>query len=422
MNLKTLGACLIALLTFTVTPAYSQDEGQRASTGGAQTLEDILARQKGLNVDEAFRRENLGDPSKAAPISGNLGTLGGISNSDMYRGIRYSETEIKVSNSSHAAEVLVQDGGMGWLLTRQGGIQSYAAYGVGGIIALLIVFYFMRGKMTIDGGPSGNTIERFKPVERFGHWCLAGSFIMLAITGLLLLFGRTVLIPIFGHEANSAIATFSIWVHNNIAWVFMASLVLIFVMWVAHNIPNKLDLVWLAKGGGIIGNAHPDARKFNAGQKIIFWMTILLGASVSMSGMSLLFPFEFPMFAETFAVINSIFPAMGLETELLPHEEMQLAHLWHAIVATTMIIAIIAHIYIGSVGMEGAFDAMGSGHVDLEWARQHHNLWVEEEEAKASSGGHHEDYVCGFRVYDSGVIRCLLHHVWDGLFVCRNPV
>ena len=95
MNLKTLGACLIALLTFTVTPAYSQDEGQRASTGGAQTLEDILARQKGLNVDEAFRRENLGDPSKAAPISGNLGTLGGISNSDMYRGIRYSETEIK---------------------------------------------------------------------------------------------------------------------------------------------------------------------------------------------------------------------------------------------------------------------------------------------------------------------------------------
>ena len=116
-------------------------------------------------------------------------------------------------------------------------------------------------------------------------------------------------------------------------------------------------------------------------------MTILLGASVSMSGMSLLFPFEFPMFAETFAVINSVIPAMGLETELLPHEEMQLAHMWHAIVATTMIIAIIAHIYIGSVGMEGAFDAMGSGQVDLEWARQHHNLWVEEEEAKASGGG-----------------------------------
>jgi formate dehydrogenase subunit gamma len=387
MNLRVIGAFLVALLTFAVTPAYSQDDGQRASTGGAQTLEDILKRQKGLNVDESFRRDNLGDPSKAAPLSGDLGTLGGISKSDMYRGIRYSETDVKVSNTGPAAKILVQDGGMSWLLTRQGGIQSYAAYGAGGIIVLLVLFYFIRGRMTIEGGPSGNTIERFKPIERFGHWCLAGSFIMLAITGLLLLFGRSVLIPIFGHEANSAIATFSIWVHNNIAWVFMASLVLIFVMWVAHNIPNKLDLVWLAKGGGIIGNAHPSAKKFNAGQKIIFWMTILLGASVSMSGLSLLFPFEIPMFAKTFGMINTIFPAMGLPTELLPHEEMQLAHLWHAIVATTMIIAIIAHIYIGSVGMEGAFDAMGSGQVDLEVARQHHDLCVEEEEAKSSRGG-----------------------------------
>ena len=235
MNLKVVGACLIALLTFAVTPAYSQDEGQRASTGGAQTLEDILARQKGLKVDESFRRDNLGNPENAQPISGNLGSLGGVSNSDIYRGIRYSETDVKVSNNGPAAEILVQDGGMDWLLTRQGGIQAYAGYGIGGIILALVIFYFARGRMTIDGGPSGQTIERFKAFERFGHWCLAGSFIMLACTGLLLLFGRSVIIPIFGHEANSAIATFSIWVHNNIAWVFMAALVAIFVMWVAHS-------------------------------------------------------------------------------------------------------------------------------------------------------------------------------------------
>jgi len=384
MNLKVLGACLAALLTFAVTPAHSQDEGQRASTGGAQTLEDILARQKGLEVDESFRRDNLGNPENAQSISDNLGVLGGVSSSDLYRGIRYAETDVKVSNNSHASEILVQDGGMSWLLTRQGGIQAFAGYGIGGIIVALAAFYFLRGRMAIEGGPSGQTIERFKAFERFGHWCLAGSFIMLAITGLLLLFGRSVIIPVFGHEANATIATFSIWVHNNIAWVFMASLVAIFVMWVAHNIPTKLDLQWFAKGGGIVGNAHPSARKFNGGQKLIFWMTVILGASVSMSGLSLLFPFEFPMFASTFEVINTIIPAMGLQTDLLPHEEMQLAHLWHAIVATTMIIAIVAHIYIGSVGMEGAFDAMGNGQVDLEWARQHHDLWVEEEEAKGA--------------------------------------
>ena len=384
MNLKVFGAALIAFVTFAVSPSYANEADEaRASTGGAQTLEDILARQKGLEVDDSFRRENLGQPENAAPTSNALGTLGGMSNADVYRGIRYHEVDIKVSNSGPAAEILVQDGGMSWLLTRDNQIRSYAGFGIGGILIALVGFYFVKGRMTIDGGPSGQTIERFKAFERFGHWCLAGSFVMLAITGLLLLFGRAVIIPIFGHQANSVLATFSIWVHNNIAWVFMLSLIAIFFMWVKHNIPNKLDWDWLKQGGGIIGNAHPSAKKFNAGQKIIFWMTILLGASVSMSGLSLLFPFELPMFAKTFNVINAI-TGMGLPTELLPHEEMQLAHLWHAIVAITMIIAIIAHIYIGSVGMEGAFDAMGSGQVDLEWARQHHDLWVEEEMTKDS--------------------------------------
>jgi len=383
MNLKVIGAALIALLTFAVTPSYANEATEaRASTGGAQTLEDILARQKGVEVDDSFRRENLGRPEGAQPTSGALGTLGGVSDAEVYRGIRYSEVDIKVSNNSHAANILVQDGGMNWLLTREQDIRSYAGFGIGGIIVALVAFYFFRGRMTIEGGPSGETIERFKAFERFGHWCLAGSFIMLAITGLLLLFGRAVVIPVFGHQANAAIANFSIWVHNNIAWVFMLSLVAIFFMWVRHNIPNKMDWQWLKEGGGIIGNGHPHAKKFNAGQKIIFWMTIVLGASVSLSGLSLLFPFEMPMFAKTFALINSVVGA-GLPEVLLPHEEMQYAHLWHAIVAITMIIAIVAHIYIGSVGMEGAFDAMGSGQVDLEWARQHHDLWVEEEQAKA---------------------------------------
>jgi len=137
------------------------------------------------------------------------------------------------------------------------------------VLIALVAFYFMKGRMMIDGGPSGQTIERFKAFERFGHWCLAGSFVMLAITGLLLLFGRAVIIPIFGHQANSVLATFSIWVHNNIAWVFMLSLVAIFFMWVKHNIPNKLDWDWLKKGGGIIGmrirlrrSLTPDKRLF----------------------------------------------------------------------------------------------------------------------------------------------------------------
>lgn len=110
------------------------------------------------------------------------------------------------------------------------------------------------------------------------------------------------------------------------------------------------------------------------------------GVSVSLSGLSLLFPFEMPMFAGTFSVINSVI-GTDLPTALTPHEEMQYANIWHSIVAFAMMVAIIAHIYIGSVGMEGAFDAMGNGQVDREWARQHHDLWVEEVEAKQGKGG-----------------------------------
>jgi len=230
---------------------------------------------------------------------------------------------------------------------------------------------------------TGRTVTRFQAVERLGHWLLAGSFILLGVTGLLSLFGRVALIPLFGKEANTTILIASKWVHNNVSWAFMLGLVMVFVMWVVHNIPNRTDLVWIKQAGGIIGNAHPPAKKFNFGQKIIFWSVIVLGASISASGLSLLFPFELPMFAKTFAVINNLgLPGLvgmeALPTQLAPQEEMQLAQLWHAIVAFVMMGIIFAHIYIGTIGMEGAFDAMGSGEVDEAWAHQHHSLWLDE--------------------------------------------
>lgn len=262
---------------------------------------------------------------------------------------------------------------------------TYGGGALLGILGLLVVFYFARGRIMIDGGPAGTTIERFKAIERFGHWLLAGSFVLLGITGLLTLMGRQFLIPVIGHEAFAWFAQGSKWIHNNIAWAFMLGLVMTFFMWVKHNIPNKLDWEWIKAGGGIFTKAHPSAKKFNAGQKLIFWTVMIMGFSVSLSGLSLLFPFELPMFAKTFGIMNSIL-GTDFPTVLAPHEEMQYANLWHSIVAFVMMVAIIAHIYIGSVGMEGAFDAMGNGQVDLEWARQHHDLWVAEVEAQQAKG------------------------------------
>ena len=377
---------LVISVVLTISAMAQAPVVDRSATGGAQTLEDIIARQKGDVITDDFRRNATGDPNLAAGAAQQLGTLGGVSDPELWRALRYGTANLTVSAGGEVAQVLVQDGGMRWLLLRQGPVATYTAYGLGGIIALLAVFYLIRGRILLDGEANGRTVTRFKAVERFAHWVLAWSFILLGVTGLYSLFGRTVLIPIFGKESFATIAMASKWVHNNVSWAFMISLVMIFILWVMHNIPDRTDLKWLAMGGGIFKKGvHPPAKKFNAGQKLIFWAVIILGASISASGLSLLFPYELPMFTATFVKLNALgIPELfGIEpfrTALAPQEEMQLSQLWHTVVASGLMIIIIAHIYIGSVGMEGAYDAMATGEVEEQWAREHHVLWLNEVE------------------------------------------
>jgi formate dehydrogenase subunit gamma len=359
----------------------------RSATGGAQTLDDILARQRGQALDDSFRKDNTGTPEAAAAISEQLGTLGGVSDPELWRQLRYGTAEVKVSSGGEVAKVLVQDGGMRWLAFRAGPLRQYGGWLLLGTIGALVVFFVLRGRIRIDGEKTGRTVTRFKRVERFGHWLLAGSFIVLGITGLLSLFGRLVIAPYLGKVPNAALLDLGKWLHNMVAWGFIVGLVMIFVMWAIHNIPNRTDLVWLRQFGGIVGSAHPPAKKFNAGQKMIFWSVILFGTSISLSGVSLLFPYELPLFAKTFGLLNAtglpeLLELGLLPVDLAPQEEMQLAQAWHAILAFVLMAIIIAHIYIGSVGMEGAYDAMGSGEVDEAWAKQHHSIWLAEVQDK----------------------------------------
>lgn len=392
--LRLLSVLLLTLVC--AMPLSAQEatpETDRSATGGAQTLEDIMRRQEGLKVDNSFRSSVTGNPDAAAPLTEQLGTLGGASDPDLWRGLRFDSADITTQAKGPAANVLIQDGGMWWLEFRNGPLTTYGPMALLGMIGLLAIFYLIRGRIRIDGEKTGRTLTRFKAFERFSHWLLAGSFILLGLTGLLTLIGREFLIPVFGKEAFSTVAIASKWIHNNVSWAFMLALVFVFVLWVIHNLPDRTDINWLLKGGGIFGGGHPPAKKFNAGQKLIFWSVIVLGASISASGLSLLFPFELPMFAPTFEKINAfgipqLLGIAELPTALAPHEEMQYAQLWHAIVSFVLMAIIIAHIYIGSVGMEGAYDAMGSGEVEEQWAREHHSLWVEEVQArKAQQGG-----------------------------------
>ncbi|WP_299841021.1 formate dehydrogenase subunit gamma [uncultured Paracoccus sp.] len=319
-------------------------------------------------------------PSAANPEAtvGALSIGGAHNDAEIWSAIREGRAAIDTQVRGPATATLIQDAGMPWLTFRHGAMLQWGGWLLLGTLAALALFFLIRGRIRIEGHATGRLIERFAFIERFGHWLTAGSFILLAITGLLVLFGRVALIPLFGHQIYSPIATVSKWVHNNVSWAFMLGLVMIFVMWVAQNIPNMTDLRWLAKGGGLFSKGtHVHAWKFNAGQKMVFWSVIILGASISVSGLSLMFPFDFHLFSHTFGFINGMLGTSLPET-MAPQHEMQLAQTWHAIVAFLYIAIIFCHIYIGTIGMQGAFDAMGSGDVEVQWAREHHDLWYEE--------------------------------------------
>lgn len=326
------------------------------------------------------------DHAAAAQTAGNVPgqPRGNESDADMWRAIRQG-AQGNVSIQDKKAGFMIQSEGDNWRAIRNGPLSVYGSWAIFGMIAILALFFMIRGRIRIDHGASGRVIERFNGTERFAHWLLANSFILLGLTGLNTMYGRYVLRPIIGADAFATISEIGKYVHNFVGYAFMVGIVMIAVLWIRNNIPDKYDLVWLSKGGGMFTkDSHPPARKFNAGQKILFWLIVLSGVSISLSGIALMFPFKFAMFASTFAALNVF--GLGLPTDLTPMQEMQYSQLWHAIVALAMIAIVIAHIYIGTLGMEGSFDAMGTGKVDRNWAREHHPIWLEEEEGARARG------------------------------------
>lgn len=269
--------------------------------------------------------------------------------------------EGRVSIPGGLSSGLIKPGNASWASTHTSTVRLLSIAAVVGAVVVLALFYMIRGRIMIDGKMSGIRILRFTGIERFAHWLMAVSFIILALTGLNLVLGRTIILPWLGEGAFSTITVWGKIAHNYVGWAFMLGLILSFLVWVVHNIPNKVDAEWIAQGGGLFKKGvHPPAKKFNAGQKVIFWATTLGGAALSFTGFMMLFPF-----------------LAGTQAD------WQFYQLIHGIVAAGLSFVIIAHIYIGSIGMEGAFDAMGSGEVDLNWAKEHHSLWVEEVQGKA---------------------------------------
>ncbi|MEX0589768.1 MAG: formate dehydrogenase subunit gamma [Xanthobacteraceae bacterium] len=266
----------------------------------------------------------------------------------------------RVSIPDQKSGVLIQPAGQDWRAFNQGTLHWIGGIAIVGMLALLIVFYTMRGMIKISRGRSGRTITRFNGLERFTHWLTASTFVILAISGVNITFGKSLLLPLISPEAFGTFSQWAKYAHNYLSFPFAIGVVLIFLLWIKDNIPGSVDVRWLREGGGIIGDKHPPAKRFNAGQKIVYWVVVLGGGAVAISGYLLMFPFY------------------GTSIE-----GMQLAAVIHGLVGVLLIAAMLAHIYIGTLGMEGAFEAMGTGEVDLNWAEEHHKLWVDEELERA---------------------------------------
>jgi formate dehydrogenase subunit gamma len=197
----------------------------------------------------------------------------------------------RVSIPDQRSGVVIQPEGREWREFRNVVLRWIGGIAIVGMLAVLLIFYLTRGMVRLASGRSGRTIVRFTAFERFVHWMTATCFIVLAITGLNITFGRPLLLPLIGHEAFSEWSQWAKYAHNFVSFPFTIGVVLIFLMWVAGNIPNRVDFAWLKRGGGIVGHDHPPAYRFNAGQKAIYWIVVLGGGLVAATGYQLMFPF-----------------------------------------------------------------------------------------------------------------------------------
>jgi formate dehydrogenase subunit gamma len=254
---------------------------------------------------------------------------------------------------------LEQPAGRDWRHFHEVTLRWIGGIAILGMLALLVIFYLIRGMVKIESGRSGRTIVRFNAFERFIHWMTATCFILLALTGLNITFGKLILLPVIGPDGFAAYSQWAKYIHDYLSFPFTIGVVMILLIWIAGNIPNRVDVEWIKRGGGIVGHDHPPAYRFNAGQKMIYWIVVIGGGLAAATGYIMMFPFYLTDIAG-----------------------MQLAQILHGTVAVLFVAAMLAHIYIGTIGMEGAFEAMGTGQVDVNWAKEHHMLWLEREQAR----------------------------------------
>ncbi len=250
--------------------------------------------------------------------------------------------------------ILINKTGEDWRRFRMEMLMPYGGYFMAAIIAAIALFFLVHGKTRLPGGRTGESLLRFSLNQRTAHWFAAGIFWLLGITGLILLYGRFVLIPLLGAEGFSITASACKEMHNLIGPLFLLAVFALLVLFIKDNFFNRGDLTWMAKGGGMLGG-HVSAGRFNAGEKTWFWLVMIFGSLLCITGLIL----DFAVFGQG-------------------REIMALSHMIHGISALLLISVSFGHIYLGTIGIEGTLEGMTTGYVDASWAKSHHDHWYEE--------------------------------------------
>jgi formate dehydrogenase subunit gamma len=286
-----------------------------------------------------------------------------LNNAPVWREVRSGEVHTTNARGPEAG-VLIQTEGMTWRALRNGPVTLYGGVLLLVVVASILLFYKAKGPLKLHDAPTGRLVERFNRLERIVHWGTAISFMLLAITGLAILFGKHVIVPVLGHTLFGYLMIVGKNVHNFIGPVFLGFTLVMIVIWARDNVWQACDALWISKAGGLVNGEHVPSGRFNFGEKTWFWFGVtILGLVVAGSGLVM----DFPNFGQL-------------------RETMQTFNLIHVITAILLMLLSFGHIYMGTIGVNGALDSMKTGQVDETWAREHHEHWYND--VKAGKSGH----------------------------------
>jgi len=357
--LLTLGLAFAALGVWAQTPAaVTPAPTAQAETSLGVKSANVFQLAPGADADAKYKDQTNAERGQVQP--GN--------NAPMWRAVGQGVSGYTSLPKSQAPEAgnLIQpfvqypgsrlaSAGESWRQVRNNIIIPYGAALLLIAVGAMALFYFSKGTMELHGQETGRKIERFTPFERSAHWSNAIAFCALAISGIVMAYGKFFLLPIIGSTLFGWLSFALKNIHNFAGPLFAVSLVIVFVTFLKDNLPSKEDLVWLAKGGGLFSGTEVPSHRFNAGEKVVFWGGVLfLGLIVVGSGL----------------VLDMLIPGLIYE-----RGTMQIAAMIHGVAALFMMAMFIGHIYMGTIGMRGAYKAMREGYVDETWAKEHHELW-----------------------------------------------